>query len=538
MNLNTLFRIGTGCGIEVRGDDLLIVAVKSRPNGVSVLGKKTLARFRERPPHEWGTEYAAFLKELGLSHLAATVSIPRADVIVRQIQLPPVKGKDLAAAVHYQIDTLHPFGEGEVYYSFAPLKDVETAGGELPVGIVIAEKQKVDQYANMFEGAGIPVSSFSVTAAAFFTGVRVRWDNPPVPFLITDFQGEQLEIYGEGTNRPLFSAEFDLTVLPPTRALQLAGSDLRLEGDESASLAVCGERSGADTAEGGDESAAPEYFALEAEGSFEQLSITEILPSPISAPLDFEVRRDAAGLAVALEAACPRMGWRANLLPAERRRSSSRWMYAPTIVLGSLLCLILLGFLLRGTIQDGAYIKTLQAEQARLADSVEKAQNNRDSIAEARRRIDTLQSLARRTELDMRVLAEVSELVPDTAWLTELTLDDKGIEITGEAESAAPLLGRLNDARYLSEAAFSTSLREIDSGQRFQIVALRLDPGGSDTPAPAVEPILSAAGTEAADQDSEETPATLTTIGEEDPDAPQGDEAVEEEEDVFEEVLR
>ena len=537
MNLNTLFRIGTGCGIEVRGDDLLVVAVKSRPNGVSVVGKKTLARFRERPPHEWGAEYAIFLKELGLSHLAATVSIPRGDVIVRQIQLPPVKGKDLAAAVHYQIDTLHPFGEGEVYYGFAPLKDVEKAGSELPVGVVIAEKQKVDQYADMFEGAGIPVSSFSVTAAAFFTGVRVRWDDPPVPFLITDFQGEQLEIYGEGTNRPLFSAEFDLTVLPPTRALQLAGSDLRLESDESAGLVVCGERSGTEETQGGADSAPLEHFALETDGSFEQRSIAEILPSPISAPPDFEVRRDAAGLAVALEAACPRMGWRANLLPAERRRSSSRWMYAPTIVLGSLLFLIMLGFLLRGTIQDSAYIAELQAEQARLADSVEKAQSNRDSIAEAQRRIDTLQSLAKRTERDMRVLAELSELIPDTAWLTELTLDDKGIEITGEAESAAPLLGRLNDARYLTEAAFSTSLREIDSGQRFQIVALRQDPGGSDSAAPPLEPILSVSAPEAG-QNPDETPATLTTIGDGDPTVPQADEAVEEEEDVFEEVLR
>ena len=537
MNLNTLFRIGTGCGIEVRGDDLLVVAAKSRPNGVSVVGKKTLTRFRERPPHEWGTEYAAFLKELGLSHLAATVSIPRGDVIVRQIQLPPVKGKDLAAAVHYQIDTLHPFGEGEVYYAFAPLKDVETAGGELPVGIVIAEKQKIDRYADMFEGAGIPVSSFSVTAAAFFTGVRVRWDDPPVPFLITDFQGDQLEIYGEGTNRPLFSAEFDLTVLPPTRALQLAGSDLRLEGDESAGLAVCGARPSAGEGDQNADSSALEHFALETEGSFEQRSISEILPSPVSAPIDFEVRRDAAALAVALEAACPRMGWRANLLPTERRRSSSRWMYAPTIILSSLLFLILLGFLLRGTMQDRAYIAALKDEQARLAAAVEKAQNSRDSIAEAQRRIGTLQSLAKRTELDMRVLAELSELVPDTAWLTELTLDDKGIEITGEAESAAPLLGRLNDARYLTEAAFSTSLREIEGGQRFQIVAIRQDPGGSESAAPPVEPILSVRGTPTS-QDAEETPATLTTVGDEDPTAPKTDEVVEEEEDVFEEVLR
>ena len=536
MNLKKLFRIGTGCGIEIRGDDLLVVAAKSRPNGVSVVGRKHLARFRERPPYEWGSEYAAFLKELGLSHLAATVTVPRGDVIVRQIKLPPVSGKDLAAAVHFQIDTLHPFGEDEVYYAFAPLREIDKDEvGELPVGVVIAEKQKIDHYADLFEGAGIPVSSFSVTAAAFFAGVRVRWDAPPTPFLITDFHGQQLEIYGEGTNRPLFSAEFDLSVLPPTRALQMAVSDLRLEGDESALLAVCGERpvSGGSGEEDSDRQPA-EHFALDAEAAFEQRSVSEILPAPIDAPAEFELQRDAAALAVALEAACPRLGWRANLLPAERRTSSSRWIYAPTVIVGSLLLLLLIGFLLRGTIQDGAYVQALQAEQARLAETVEKARASSASIADARRRIERLRSLARRTETDMRVLAELSELIPDTAWLRELTLNDEGIQFTGEAESAAPLLGRLNDSRYLAEAAFSTSLREIDGGQRFQIAAVRRAPDASgvlDTAQPAVLSVPSP-GAESANRPSEQ-PATMTTVGEQDPTAVQD----EQEEAVFEEVL-
>ncbi|MCY4586818.1 MAG: pilus assembly protein PilM [Bryobacterales bacterium] len=534
MNLRKLFRVGTGCGIEVRGDDLLVVAAKSRPKGVSVLGRQVLARFRERPPHEWGTEYAEFVKDLGLSHLAATVSIPRNDVIVRQIQLPPVKGKDLAAAVHYQIDTLHPFGEDEVYHAYAPLRGIEKEGGDLPVGIVIAEKQKIDQYADLFETAGIPVSSFSVTAAAFFTGVRVRWDNPPVPFLITDFQDQQLEIYGEGNNRPLFSAAFDLSVLPPTRALHLAGSDLRLEGEESAVLAVCGESSGSSGGVEGIDSASADHLALEADGTFEQRSISEILPSPTAAPIDFEVRRDAAAMAVALEAACPRLGWRANLLPLERRKSGSRWIYAPSLVLGSLLILILLGHLLRGTIQDRAYVQALRTEQERLAESVSKAQSSRDSIADARRRIGRLQFLAKRTELDMGVLAELSELIPDTAWLKTLTLEDEGIVITGEAESAAPLLGRLNDARYLTEAAFSTSLREIEGGQSFRIAAIRQDPGVFYSDEPSRQSVLTVQ-TAGEPQESPDAPATLTTVGEQDGSA---DAEQEPREGAFEEVLR
>ena len=111
------------------------------------------------------------------------------------------------------------------------------------------------------------------------------------------------------------------------------------------------------------------------------------MPALIDAPIEFDVRRDAAALAVALEAACPRLGWRANLLPEGRRQASSRWMYAPTAVLGFMLFLLLIGFLVRGTIQDQAYVEALQTEQTRLAESVEKAHASTASIADARRRI-------------------------------------------------------------------------------------------------------------------------------------------------------
>ena len=162
--IQRLLRFGTGCGLEIRGNDLLAVVLKSRPAGVTVLGCKTIRGFRERLPQEWGAEYNAFLKELGLSHLAATIALPRGEVILRQLQLPPVSGKDLAAAIELQMDSLHPFGEDEVYHAHAALASPGEEGAEVPVAVVIAERAKVDAYAEMFEAAGIAAASFSVAA--------------------------------------------------------------------------------------------------------------------------------------------------------------------------------------------------------------------------------------------------------------------------------------------------------------------------------------------------------------------------------------
>ena len=314
----------------------------------------------------------------------------------------------------------------------------------------------------------------------------MRWDTPPVPFLITDFHDGKLEIYGESSNRPFFSAEFDLSSLSALRALQLAVADLRLEGDQQAALAVCGSPSEDESGESAETPAAGPGTA------FEPRSISEILPAPLAAPGGLDPRRDATALAVALEAACPRLGWRANLLPKSRRRANSRWMYAPAAALAALLALLLVGFAVRPVIQDGRYLRALQAKRESLNAIVDRAAEIKTQTMKSRQRIELLQSLGQRTEFDLKILSELSNLIPDTAWLTQLTLNDEGVEIIGEAASAAPLLGRLSESRYLTEAAFATSLREIDSGQRFQIVARRRESGDeapADTaPSPAEAP--------------------------------------------------
>ncbi len=82
--------IGSGVGIEIGDRDLDITIVRVRPNGVWPLGALRIERYAERPAAEWGMEYARFLKRHGGSHLAATVLLPRRDVIVRQIAMPGI----------------------------------------------------------------------------------------------------------------------------------------------------------------------------------------------------------------------------------------------------------------------------------------------------------------------------------------------------------------------------------------------------------------------------------------------------------------
>ena len=70
--------------------ELLITIVRVRRSETAVLGSATVTDYKTRPAAEWGAELAAFLKQVGAAHIAATVLLPRRDVIVRTVHLPGV----------------------------------------------------------------------------------------------------------------------------------------------------------------------------------------------------------------------------------------------------------------------------------------------------------------------------------------------------------------------------------------------------------------------------------------------------------------
>src|ERR1017187_4137271 len=162
-----LLQFGSGVGIEIGATDLEVVAARVRPNGVRVLGRLAIADFSNRPAAEWGAEYARFLKPLGLSHVSATVLLPRRDVIVRHMALPGVSGKDVDGAIRFQLDSLHPYGEDEVSWGWSPL-----AYGAVLVGIT--RSSTVQRYLDLFLAAGIKVVSFTFSAAAVHSAVRLN----------------------------------------------------------------------------------------------------------------------------------------------------------------------------------------------------------------------------------------------------------------------------------------------------------------------------------------------------------------------------
>ncbi len=426
--LRRILAVGTGVGISMGPRALQVVAARLRPSGVVVFGHTEIASFRERPAADWGAEYADFLRRLGLSHLAATALLPRGEVIVRQLWLPGVSDREMASAIQYQIDDLHPYGEDEIQHSWVRL-------GRSPAVLVgIARQPVIERYADLFTEAGIKLSSLTFSAAVFYSALRLFPAVLPEGFVTVLPQEEAVEVYGESSARPVFSALLDV---PEDRAAALAAAELRLEP------------------------------------GLQPLPLPDLIPAPVAAPEGFDLPVSLHAYAAALTAACPRLCLAANLLPPERRSASSRAVFVPTAALATILLLLAAGLVAQARVQQRRHLEALESEIRRLEPPAAQAAALARTAEQLRARILLLDAVRRRTQKDLDAIHELTRLLETPAWLSALELTRDSATLSGEAEQAAGLLKTLDGSPYFRNSEFVIPIARSGSMELFRIRSVR-----------------------------------------------------------------
>lgn len=420
---------GKGIGIAVLPDELRVAVVRIRPSGVESVAEESIKNYSERPAAEWGAQYQAFLRAQGAAHLAATVVLPRREVTVRVVTLPGVAGKELAAALALQIDTLHPYPEADVSWSWTKLGD----GKSLLIGIT--RRSVIDRYMEKFAEAGIKIGGFSFISALTYTALRLYEKPPAEGFLAWRDTERGLEVYGESPARPLYTATFDSSW---ETAIHTSVAELRLQPGLE-----------------------PREFAA-------------ILPSPRRAPEGDGMPAQAAPAYLAgIAAAAPRLGLKLNLLPAELRDSSSLMIYVPTLVLGVLLVIGLAALGLYSRFEDAKYLKAIEAETAMLEPKVKQLDLLDGRAARALSRINQLDEFQKRTKVNLDAMREATRLIPPPGWLNTLELSGSALVVAGEADQATGLLKSLDSSPLFAESEFLVPIARVGTAEVFRIRAKR-----------------------------------------------------------------
>jgi Tfp pilus assembly protein PilN len=296
-------------------------------------------------------------------------------------------------------------------------------------------RSTLDGYLEKFAEAGVALACFTFSAGALHGAARLYSTPPAEGFLALTETGEgEIEAYGESPSHPVFSAQFDL---PKDRVAALAAAELRLPQESK------------------------------------PLRFDQVLPSPVSAPADFDFSRSTIGYAAALSGACPRLAPAANLLPEEQRSSNSRMLFVPSLALAALLLLMAGAVFGYSRIEERHYITKLEAASARLEPQVRKIAMLDKSLQLARARAQLLEEFRGRSKSDLDALNELTRLLAPPIWANSIELTRDSVSLSGEADQAAPLLRLIDSSPFFRDSAFVIPIVKTTSTEMFRIHTMR-----------------------------------------------------------------
>ena len=444
--------------------------------------RQTVARFDQVSSAERRRQVQGFLKRNQVTHCNVVLSLPRREVLVRELELPLEARDNLAKVVEYQMVNLLPSEEQAVSYDYLVVQE-PSGSPRLRATIFVILQSTLERYLDLCRGLGLSLDRIVPQAVAVANYVRsaipragsaaslVAVPAPPDGELVGLVQG-QLRLCKEFQGGDAALAE----VLE--NEVDLFRGEARLPEETPVELFLAGESE-----------------ALSEAG--ERLSLRAV-PLPQAA----EVRRtgpadqDAGTHWPALAAAF--CGFRrkgaldVNLLPVEQRVRKPRWEMLPTYALLAANGLLLLALLFRGPVQQAALSEELSRERERLQPSVTAFRKLESQADHWRDRAGLLSRHKHRNQALLAALADLSLIWPQDSMVTLFNLEDGVIRVQGTSGQAAALPQILEDSRYFKEVELVSAITRNAEGRESYRIQARLeaplspveDPGPAEVPAP------------------------------------------------------
>jgi Tfp pilus assembly protein PilN len=412
------------------------------------------------------TPVAALRAELdsrGLPARGAFLALGRAAVTVKPIDLPAV-ADDVRQMVGFELERHLPFPAEDAAYDFVPLP-AEPVGERAAQRVLIAaaDRRVVDAALRLAEEARLRPLSLTVAPhnlpalARLSRGARLAW----------------VHRAAGATDLLLFVG--DALVL----SRSLPGTDEALVAEEVRRSLASVRWRGCDAVWVSGDADAPQEAAA---GPLSRLGAPVMEPAWTP-----RARQQLAGLAdeqrgalqLAVAVAAGRSVRPLELLPATiRPRRLTRPQTFTLGLAGATAVLALLALLAPGW-REQRHLNRINAEIERLDPDVKAVDRVLRELERKRKLLATVGGVEAAAVRPLPVLRDLTEILPADAWLTTISLDAKGIELTGSAAAASALIPLLENSPRLERVEFSSPVtRGRDNKEQFRIRAA-WEPGGA-----------------------------------------------------------
>jgi general secretion pathway protein L len=406
----------------------------------------------------------------------AALALARSAVSVKQIELPPVAG-DTRQMVGFELERHLPFPAEDAPFDFVTLPAepaTERAASATPPGqrvlLTAADRRVVDAALRFAEEARLRPLSLTVAAHNLPVLARMRRDRRVAWVHRAGGATDLLLLHGDAL---LLSRSLPATDdAPIAEEIQRSFAAVRWRECDAVWISGDGDAPGSPT-----------------DGPLSSLGVPVVEPAWTPAArqrLEGLAPEHRGALQLAIAVVSARGARPLELLPTTirprrltRPQATTVGMAAAAVVLG-ILALLAPGW------REQRHLSRLNAEIARLDPTVKETDRVLRELERKRKLIATAEGMEATGIKPLPVLRDLTELLPNDAWLTTVSLDPKGVELTGQASAASALIPLLENSPRLERAEFSSPVtRGRDNKEQFRIRAA-WEAGGAVSPPPTV----------------------------------------------------
>jgi len=437
-------------GKSLKGPKVVASATKALDPEAGLYGKVTSAfqlldEFATRHRVGGGNLYVGFASELAS---------------LRHLSMPTAVKQNLRASLGYEIENFVPLSADNLFFDYQVL-DENKKEKTLDLLLVAVRKESVERILEAAAGRGYRVDGIETGATAlanaFFSLGPLPDDEEHVYGFFEKSWGEMAImkkgalVYGTGIEIP--SSSVRISSLAKTHLERI----LRAVGLEPSGTSVVISGPGL-TGELVEE--------LRAEG-FRVTTLSGVPNALSSHGLVL-----AYGLALRPFLRLPVM---INLVPPWMRRKPSRVSHYTMIVLSGLLAVLLMGWWGSEIVLQRRLASELDRQLAQLEKKVQTVEVKRKRCEDLVRKIQRLQQIIHSPVEPLDILREMTEIIPQGAWITELEISDKKVTVTGYAEVATELIPLLEDSPLFHDVAFLSPVSKTREGKERFRIALKID---------------------------------------------------------------
>ena len=396
----------------------------------------------------------SFTREGSVDARRTVLCVPRSEAAFNRVFLPAAARENLAQVLEYEIENLIPLSREEIYYDYSARDHGEE---RLEVLLMCIPREVVQGYLEALEDAlvrprGIVLAS---TAIADFV-TYCRGESGPLGVLVSAPGAMEVALLSGGqlVSSQLLPAKRleDPAALERSVARQLADQALAAENVPLYRWELANGAAPGIAMPGEGDLLAMARGRLEAPDEFFASTEPAMLPA-VGAALD-AVREGTVPV---------------NLLPVEGRRGADEGLSLTTVVLVALTALLLLVWGGSALVKDALLRRQLQTQLESIEPQVREVKALQADVERLQRELDTLSE-----GLEPRItplLKDLTELVPNDAYLTGLNLRGDKLSIDGQARSASDLITALEKSKHFKNVTFSSPTTKQGDKERFSIVA-------------------------------------------------------------------